>query len=320
MFMSNSDTDPAPDANSDAQPEESAAEQAANQTGEAAQEAADQANQAVSGVLESLGVPPDLVQYVAPAISALLIIIVGYFVAKTLSRLIGKPVTNRVDETLGKFVSKIVFYVMMTCVLLAVLGMFGVNVTSFAAILGAAGFAVGLAFQGTLANFAAGVLLLVFRPFKVGDVINAAGITAKVTELDLFTTVMDTPDNRRIVVPNGAIAGGTIENISFHSERRVDVAVGVDYSASVDETRAALEAAAETLSDKLLTGDGRGYQIVLGGLGDSAVNWTVRFWCKAEDFWGVNEGLTHAVKDSLDEANIGIPYPTMDLNVVNQGS
>ena len=273
MFQANEEADVA---------EPTPAETAANEAGDAMNETAEQANQAVGGVLESIGVPPSMVEYVAPSISALLILIVGYFVARTLARIFGNPVRRRVDETLGRFVSKLVFYVIMTCVLLAVLGMFGVNVTSFAAILGAAGFAVGLAFQGTLGNFAAGVLLLVFRPFKVGDVINAAGITAKVAELDLFTTVLDTPDNRRIVVPNGAIAGGTIENISYHSERRVDVPVGVDYSATVEQTRVVLTQAAESLSDKLLTGEGRGYQIVLGGLGDSSVNWTVRFWCKAD--------------------------------------
>lgn len=297
--------------------EPSAPEAVADESVAAVADTADAATEAVGGFFESLGVPSTLVDYVAPAISALLIIVVGYFVAKTLSRWFGAPVRKRVDETLGRFVSKIVFYVIMTCVLLAVLGMFGVNVTAFSAILGAAGFAIGLAFQGTLGNFAAGVLLLVFRPFKVGDVINAAGVTAKVAELDLFTTVLDTPDNRRIVVPNGSIAGGTIENISFHSERRVDVPVGVDYSATVDATRTALASAAESLSDKMLSGDGRGYQIVLGGLGDSSVNWTVRFWCKADDYWGVSEALTKAVKEHLEGANIGIPYPTMDVNVNN---
>ena len=158
----------------------------------------------------------------------------GYFVAKFLSRLASAPVKMKVDETLGKFTGKLVFYVLMIFVFIAVLGRVGVEVTSFAAIMAAAGFAIGLAFQGTLSNFASGVLLLVFRPFKVGDVINAAGITAKVYEIDLFTTTFDTPDNRRIVVPNSSIAGGTIENITFHGQRRLDVAVGVDYSADID--------------------------------------------------------------------------------------
>ena len=253
--------------------------------------------------------------YLIPAVTALVILIVAYFVGKFLGRICSTPVRKRVDETLGKFVGKLVFYVIMILALIGVLGRFGIEVTSFAAILAAAGFAIGMAFQGTLGNFAAGIMLLVFRPFKVGDVINAAGITAKVDAIDLFTTTFDTPDNRRIIVPNGVIAGGTIENISHHSERRVDVSTGADYGASIDDTRTALAKAAESLNDKMVQGEGRGYQIVLGGLGDSSVDWTVRFWCKAEDYWGVMEALTRAVKLHLDEAGIGIPYPTMDVNV-----
>ncbi|WP_417740059.1 mechanosensitive ion channel family protein [Rosistilla oblonga] len=253
--------------------------------------------------------------YLPKAVLVILGVIVAYFVAKFVSRIAGTPVRRRVDETLGRFVSKVVFYAIMICVLLGVAGSVGINVTSFAAILGAAGFAVGLAFQGTLGNFASGILLLVFRPFKVGDVISAAGIVAKVNEIDLFTTTFDTPDNRRIIVPNSQIAGGTIENISFHKERRVDVSVGTEYSASLDLTRETLSKAAESLSDKMLTGEGRGYQIVLGELGDSAVAWTVRFWTRAEDFWGVKESLTRAVKNGLDEAGIGIPFPQLDVNL-----
>ena len=158
-------------------------------------------------------------------------------------------------------------------------------------------------------------MLLVFRPFKVGDVINAAGITAKVDEIDLFTTTFDTPDNRRIIVPNSAIAGGIIENISHHEDRRVDVPVGVDYSANLQRTRDALTAAAESQKEFLVDGDGRGYQIVLGDLGDSAVNWTVRFWTKADDYWSVKEQLTAAVKEHLEAANIGIPFPKLDVHV-----
>ena len=291
------------------------ADELANKTGDAVTQTTDQAKEAVSNVFEMLGVPTWLAGYLGPAIAALLVLIVGYFVAKTLSRIAGAPIRKRIDETLGRFISKMVFYVVMVCTLLGVLGMFGIPVTSFAAILAAAGFAVGLAFQGTLSNFASGILLLVFRPYKVGDFINAAGVSATVTELDLFTTALDTPDNRRIIVPNSAIAGGIIENVSFHDERRCDVSVGVDYSASVEQTRAALSRAAESLSDKMIDGDGRGFQIVLGGLGDSAVDWTVRFWCQSGDYWGVKEALTKAVKESLEAAQIGIPYPTMDVNV-----
>ena len=262
---------------------------------------------------------PLVERYLIPAGMALLILVVGYFVAKFLSRLASAPVKMKVDETLGKFTGKLVFYVLMIFVFIAVLGRVGVEVTSFAAIMAAAGFAIGLAFQGTLSNFASGVLLLVFRPFKVGDVINAAGITAKVYEIDLFTTTFDTPDNRRIVVPNSSIAGGTIENITFHGQRRLDVAVGVDYSADIDKTREVLTAAAESLKDATVQGDGRGYQIVLGDLGDSAVNWTVRMWVNAGDFWPTKEALTRAVKMHLDEAGIGIPFPQMDVHVIKDG-
>jgi small conductance mechanosensitive channel len=300
---------------------------------ESSAEEADGAEQAISGTVDQAtreisdaagriaqgdvaAMVPLLERYVVPVISSLLILIVAYFVAKMVARLVKTPVQARVDETLGAFAGKMVFYAIMIFALLGVLGKFGVNVASFAAVIAAAGFAIGLAFQGSLSNLASGVLLLVFRPYKVGDVINAAGITAKVNEIDLFTTVFDTPDNRRIIVPNSAIAGGTIENITHHSERRVDVAVGVDYSADLDKTREILSSAAESLNEYSVEGEGRGYQIVLGDLGDSAVNWTVRFWAKAGDFWSVKEALTHAVKTHLDDAGIGIPFPQMDVHLV----
>jgi len=260
---------------------------------------------------------PLLQGYVMPAIEVLLLLIVSYMAAKFISRIISAPVQKRVDETLGRFIGKVVYYAIMLSVLIAVLGKFGFQVTSFAAILASAGFAIGMAFQGTLGNFSAGIMLLVFRPFKVGDFISAAGVTAKVNEIDLFTTTLDTPDNRRIIVPNTSIAAGTIENISHHTERRVDVSVGCDYSANLRKTREVLTVAAEALTEKMIHGDGRGYQVVLGDLGDSAVSWTVRFWTTAEDFWGVKEELTESIKNHLDEAGIGIPYPQIDVHVNN---
>ena len=292
-------------------------ENAENALSEAAQQAKDEMISAVEGLSQGdfSTAWPLISHYVIPIVSALLILLVSYFVGKFFSRIVSRPIQKRVDETLGKFIGKLVFYSIVIFAVLGVLGMFGVSVASFAAVIAAAGFAVGLAFQGTLSNFAAGILLLVFRPFKVGDVITAAGITAKVAEIDLFTTTFDTVDNRRIIVPNSAIAGNTIENITHHPERRVDVSVGVDYSADIKETRAALEAAALSLKDELIDREGRGYQIVLVDLGDSAVNWTVRFWAAAENFWGVKEHLTAAVKNKLDEAGIGIPFPQLDVHL-----
>ena len=256
-----------------------------------------------------------LIRFGVPTIVALVLLIVAYFVASFLARICSLPVRRRVDETLGRFIAKLVFYGVMICALLGVLQYFGIGVTSFAAVVAAAGFAIGLAFQGTLSNFAAGVMLLVFRPFKVGDVVNAAGLTAKVYEIDLFTTIFDTFDNRRIIVPNSEISSGIIENISHHRERRVDVAVGVEYPASIAKTRQTLEAAAASLREHVIEGDDRGYQVVLGDLGDSAVQWTVRFWTYSDQFWPVKEKLTEAVKNHLDEAGIGIPFPQMDVHL-----
>lgn len=258
---------------------------------------------------------PLVQEYLIPATTALVFLVVGYLAAKLIARLVSTPVRERVDETLGRFVGRMVYYAIMVSVMIAVLGKFGFEVASFAAVLASAGFAIGMAFQGTLGNFAAGIMLMVFRPFKVGDVINAADVKGKVNEIDLFTTTLDTPDNRRLIVPNTAITSGTIENVTFHEDRRVEVCVGCDYSADLRQTREVLESAANSLQHYLVTGDGRGHQVVLGTLGDSCVNWTVRFWTKAENYWTVQEGLTEAVKNSLDAAGIGIPFPQLDINI-----
>ena len=243
------------------------------------------------------------------------IIFIGYLVAQYISRIVSQPVCRRVDETLGKFVGKMVFYLIMFGVVGAVLSKLGAPLGGLAAMLAAAGFAIGLAFQGTLSNFASGVLMLVFRPFKVGDVINAGGVTGKVNEIDLFTTTLDTADNRRIIVPNSAISGGTIENISFHPHRRIEVVVGVEYSADMDQTRAAIEAAAATFAPSTIQGEGRGSAVILSNLGDSAVEWKVRIWVAAENYWSMLESLTGEVKRQLDAVHIGIPFPQMDVHL-----
>lgn len=254
------------------------------------------------------------VQYVLPALGLLLVLIVAYFVAKFLARMVSGPVTKKVDPTLGRFFGKLVFYLVMVGALLGVLGSVGVNIAAFAAVLAAMGFAIGLAFQGTLSNFAAGIMLLVFRPFKIGDVITAAGITAKVDEIDLFSTTFNTFDNRRIIVPNSSIFGDTIENATFNPHRRVDVAVGCEYKADIDRSREALTAAVESVEGRI-DGEGRGFQVYLVGLGSSSVDWAVRVWFPTPDYWAKKEELTRAVKMHLDQAGIGIPFPQMDIHV-----
>ena len=257
-------------------------------------------------------------QHLGPAVVyaslGLAVIFIGYLAAHFLSKVISRPICRRVDETLGRFVAKLIFYSVLLSVSAAVLSKLGAPLGGLAAMLAATGFAVGLAFQGTLSNFAAGVLMLVFRPFKVGDVIIAGGVTGKVNEIDLFNTTIDTSDNRRIIVPNGAISSGTIENVSFHPHRRIEMVVGVDYRADLAETRAVLEAAAAALKPQIIEGEGRGFAVILGGLGDSAVEWKVRVWVAAADYWSVHETLIAEVKQQLDSAGISIPFPQMDIH------
>lgn len=215
------------------------------------------------------------------------------------------------DATLTRFAANLARYSVLVLGILAVLGTFGISVASFAAILAAGAFAIGLALQGTLGHFAAGAMLLMFRPFRVGDVVSVAGVTGKVVEIDLFTSQFDTPDNRRLVVPNGAIFGSTIENITYHPTRRVDVDVGTEYGADLRATREVLEKVAAEAEGVL---PDPAPQVYLKELGDNSINWAVRVWTLTPDFWAVRERVTQQIKDALDEADIGIPFPQMDVH------
>lgn len=244
---------------------------------------------------------------------ALVLLFVGWIAAGWVGGIARRALTRaKLDETLNKFLSNMARWLVLLLVGLMCLSIFGIETTSFAAAIGAAGITIGLAFQGTLSNVAAGMMLLIFRPFSVGDVVNVAGQTGKINEIGLFTTALDTFDNRRFIIPNGSIFGATIENISFHPRRRADVDVGVSYAADVDRTREVLTEAAKSVPGALEDPEPA---IILLGLGDSAVNWSVRVWASAEEFGGVKEGTIRAVKAFLDEAGIEIPYPTMDVNV-----
>ena len=207
------------------------------------------------------------------------------------------------DETLTKFIGSMTRWAIVVFTIIGCLGIFGIETTSFAAVIGGASLAIGLAFQGSLGNIAAGAMLLLFRPYSVNDVITVGGTTGKVNAIDLFTTTLDTPDNRRIIVPNGQVFGSTIENITYHDRRRVDVAVGVGYDADIDETRAVLQKAAEKIDNV------EEVIIVLTALGGSSVDWSVRCWTTTEQYFQVMEDVTRSVKLALDEAQIDIPYP-----------
>ena len=254
-------------------------------------------------------------EYFVPAALALILLIVGYMAASFLGNLIGNMVTNRIDKTVGRFSGRMVKNTVMVLVLLGALGYFGVDVTSFAAILAAAGFAIGMALQGTLSNFAAGIMLLVFRPFKVDDYIEVSDAEGTVEEIDLFTTKLNTPDHRFIIVPNSKIFGETMVNFTHNACRRVDVSVGVSYDADTKQTRSVLTTVIKNIPGSIQT---PGPQVYLKELGDSAVVWQCRVWCTPDQYWNVREHMNELIKVSLDAAGIGIPFPQMDIHVAGK--
>ncbi len=256
----------------------------------------------------------DLVlKYTTPVIGVLLLLFFGWIVAGWVGRITRNALKRaRIDLTIARFLGNMAKWAVLIFVLLGCLSLFGVEITAFAAVLAAMGFAIGMAFQGTLSNFAAGIMLIVFRPFDVGDVVKVAGYTGTIYAIDLFVTTMDTSDNRRLIIPNGDVFGSTIENITHHDTRRVDVLVGTEYGADLDAARQVLLDAASSVPNILAD---PAPSVVLRELGDSSVNWTVRVWTKTTDYWSARDALTRAVKMSLDSAHIGIPFPQMDVHM-----
>lgn len=247
------------------------------------------------------------------AAGATVVLLIAWVLAGAARRAIRRNLDKTpLDRTLGKFLSNVIRWVVVGVALVATLNLFGVEPTSFAALVGAAGLAIGLAFQGSLSNLAAGLMLLLFRPFKFGDFVNVAGQMGTVNEIDIFQTELDTPDGRRVIVPNGQIFGNIIENLTHHPRRRVDVLVGVAYAADIDATRAALEGAVQGVPGSL---EDPPREVVLDKLGASSVDWRVSVWCKRESMGVVKQAMTRAVKNALGEAGIGIPYPQLDVHL-----
>jgi len=253
--------------------------------------------------------------YLLRIVAFIAILAIGRWIASRIRSLIrGGLDRPELDRTLTKFAGNFAYYAILVLALLAALNTVGVQTASFVAVLAAAGFAVGLALQGTLANFAAGVMLLVFRPFNVGDFVEIGGETGYVRDLQLFFTKIDTRSNQLIVVPNSDVFGSTIHNIFAYDEVRVECDVGTDYPADVDATREVLLEAAESIDDRI---EERGVQAALTELGGSSVNWEVRIWAAPDDYFRLKQELTRAVKYHLDEAEIGIPYPQLDVHMQN---
>jgi len=242
------------------------------------------------------------------AVKALVVLILGWIAAGSIGGMVRRRInrTPQIDPTLGNFVASTVKWVILAIVLVAVLGIFGIQATSIVAILGAASLAIGLALQGTLSDLAAGVMLVIFRPYKLGQFVDIGGTAGTVKDLNLFTTELATADNVQIIVPNGQAWGAIITNYSAHDTRRVDLTFGIDYSDDIDKAMEIILATAGA--------DGRVHDdpepwVRVTNLGDSSVDITTRLWCNAADYWDLKFTLTKAVKEAFDKGGISIPYP-----------
>jgi small conductance mechanosensitive channel len=225
--------------------------------------------------------------------------------------------TQEIEDTLENFILTLLRAILMIIVFIAAIGALGIQTTSFIAVLGAAGLAVGLALQGSLANFASGVLIVLFKPYRIGDFVEAAGIAGTVVEVEILTTVFKTGDNKRVIVPNGQVMGSIITNYSANPTRRVDMVVGVSYDDDLDKVRATLEELIAA-DDRIL--DDPAHRIAVSELADSSVNFIVRPWVKSEDYWGVMFDLTEAIKKRFDAEGISFPFPQQDVHLYKAAS
>lgn len=243
----------------------------------------------------------------------LLIIIVGMWLAKMLKGFAVKAMEKKgLDPTLNKFLAALIHIGLKVFVVIAALGQLNVQTASFVAVLGAAGLAVGLALQGSLSNFASGVLMIIFKPIELGDFVEAGGAMGSVQEIGIFTTVLNSPDNKKLIVPNAQVMGGVITNFNANGTRRVDLTAGIGYSDNIDKAKETLEA--------ILAADERvlkepAPQVAVVEMADSSVNLVVRPWCTGDDYWGVYFDTTEAIKKTFDEQGISIPFPQRDVHI-----
>jgi small conductance mechanosensitive channel len=246
-------------------------------------------------------------------IGAILIFIVGKWLARRISNLLSKLLEkNNVDKALVSFLTHLTYYALVVLVVVAAAGRLGINTASFLTVIGAAGLAVGLALKDSLSNFAAGVMLVLFRPFTIGDVVSTAGITAKVEKITIFNTLFCSADNQLIIVPNNKIISDIITNITAKDTRRIDLTVGISYSDDMAETKQILATLAK--EDSRVLADPAPV-VAVAELADSSVNLIFRPWVKTGDYWDVRFDLTEKIKNALDEAGISIPFPQQDVHL-----
>ena len=256
------------------------------------------------------------VEYGPKLLLAIIVLFAGLWIIKLLLKGINKTMERSgLELSLRKFLGSFSGILLKVLLFISVASMIGIATTSFVAIIGAAGLAVGLALQGGLGNFAGGVIILIFKPFKVGDFIDAQGHMGSVKEITIFTTILKTPDNKTVIIPNGALSNGTMVNFSTEPTRRVDMVFGIGYTDSIEK--------AKTILTHIVESETRVHkepasQIVVGELGDSSVNFYVRVWCDAKDYWGLYFDLQEKVKLTFDKEGISIPFPQRDVHVFNQ--
>ena len=254
-----------------------------------------------------------LTVYGLKIIAAIVVFIVGRWIAKLLKNFTQKVMTKKgVDTTIVSFLVNLIYIALLTFVVLAALGQLGIQTTSFIAVIGAAGLAIGLALQGSLANFAAGFLMIIFRPFKVGDLIEAAGVLGVVEEIQVFTTQLKTPDNKTIIIPNAKLTSDNITNFTTKATRRVDLVCGIGYGDDIDKAK-------KVLTD-IIAQDERILKdpaptIAVVELADSSVNFVVRPWVKTADYWNVYFDTTENIKKRFDAEGVNIPFPQRDVHV-----
>ena len=246
-------------------------------------------------------------------VAAGLVFLIGKWVAARIAGFIVKIMERQgVDETLTRFLKNIIYWALMAAVIVAAAGQLGINTASFLTIIGAAGLAVGLALKDSLANFASGVLLILFRPFKVGDAVEVAGVSGVVQEITIVTTVLHTFDNQLVIIPNSKISNDTIKNINANSTRRIDLTVGISYDDDIKTAHQLLETIVQ--EDQRILPEPAA-TIAVAELGDSSVNFVVRPWVNTQDYWSVRFDLIKAIKLRCDEAGISIPYPQRDVHL-----
>ncbi len=247
-------------------------------------------------------------------VGAIVVLILGLWVIKIINKMVVRAMErSEMDESLQPFLKSLTSTLLKVLLVISVLGMLGVAMTSFIAILGAAGLAVGMALSGTLQNFAGGVMILIFKPFHVGDFIEAQGHSGTVNKILIFNTILKTPDNKTIIIPNGGLSTDSLVNYSTEPQRRVDWAFGIGYGDDYEQAKAVLlELIAK---DKRILQDPEPF-IELASLDDSAVTIAVRVWVNAEDYWGVHFSMNQAVYKVFDEKNLNIPYPQMDVHLI----